>query len=226
MKEKTGLLFSGGKDSCLALHLYKRKVDMLLSMIPKNKDSFMFHCPLTQLLERQADMLNLPLLVEKSEGKEEEELIDLKKLIKKSGVNVLVIGGIKSNYQARRIRKIAEELNVKVEAPLWNFDADKLWNEIFKAGMKVIITKIASEGIPKEFVGKIIELEDLEKLSSLSKKYKFRLDFEGGDAETAVLFMPEFKNQLVLDYDVKSEGEYRHFLVLRRIRRKNDKNIK
>ena len=54
-------------------------------------------------------------------------------------------------------------------------------------------------------------------MRELSKKYKFRLDFEGGDAETSVLFMPEFESEIKLEYEAESESEYRHFMILRRI---------
>ncbi len=201
-KEKVGILFTGGKDSCLALHKYgKEKVNCLLSIIPENEDSFMFHCPDLRLLKKQAEMLNLLLIIEKTNGEEEKELEDLKKLIRKSKAERVVIGGIASNYQGRRIRKICKELGVEVETPLWNYTAEKLWKELLEEGFKVIIVKITSEGIPKEFIGKIVDKEKLDKY-----------------AETAVLFMPEFKEEIRLRYSVKSEGAYRHFLKINEIR--------
>jgi len=215
---KVGVLFSGGKDSCLALHKYKKnKINCLLSILPEKEDSFMFHSPDINLLMKQAEMLDLPLIIQKTAGEKEKELEDLKKLIKKSKVDEIVIGGLASNYQASRIQKICSELGVKVSAPLWNYSAEKLWRELLKNKFKVIITKIASEGISQEFIGKIIDLNILEDLKKLSKKYKFRLDFEGGDAETAVLFMPEFAHEIKIKFNVRSEGKYRHFLQVDKI---------
>ena len=46
---KVGILFSGGKDSCLALHLAREQgynLGCLICIEPENKDSFMFHTPL------------------------------------------------------------------------------------------------------------------------------------------------------------------------------------
>jgi len=212
---KTGVLFSGGKDSCLALHRAEqegRKIDFLLSLVPENKDSFMFHSPILKLLKKQAKMLGIPLIMQESLGEEEKELEDLKRLIKKSGVDAVVIGGIKSNYQGKRIKKICEELGVEVVAPLWDYTAEELWNELIDGGFKIIITKISCEGLPKDFVGKIIDAKLLNELKKLSAKYKFRLDFEGGGAETAVLWMPEFKKEIKLKYNITSEGRYRHFI--------------
>lgn len=217
---KIGVLFSGGKDSCLALHKSiesGRKIDCLLSMIPEQADSWMFHSPDLKLLKKQARELGIKLIMQKTKAEKEKELEDLKKLIKKSKVNEIVIGGLASNYQALRINKICSELGIKVYAPLWNYSVDKLWGELIDNRFKVIITKIASEGIPSSFLGKIIDDKLLNQLRKLSEKYKFRLDFEGGDAETSVLFMPEFKNEIKLEYDMKSEGNYRHFIQIKRV---------
>lgn len=214
-----GVLFSGGKDSCLALHKFgANKVDVLLSLIPENKDSFMFHKPDLRLLKKQAKMLGIKLIIMKIKGEENKELLDLKKLIKKSKVDKLVIGGLASSYQGERIKKICEENKVELVAPLWGYSADELWKELLGEKFKIIITKIASEGIGKEWIGKIIGEKELNELKKLASKYKFRLDFEGGDAETAVLFMPEFKREISLDYTIKSEGEYRHFIILKKVK--------
>jgi len=218
---KTGVLFSGGKDSCLALHKAiesGKKIDCLLSMLPEHEDSFMFHSPDLKLLKKQAKELGIKLIMQKTKGEKEKELCDLKKLIKKAKVDKIVIGGLASNYQASRINKICSELGVKVLAPLWNYSAEQLWGELLNNGFKVIITKIASEGIRKEFIGKVIDSDLLFELRKRAEKYKFRLDFEGGDAETAVLFMPEFKNEIRLKYNIKSEGNYRHFLRVKDIK--------
>jgi len=215
---RIGVLFSGGKDSCLALHRFGRdKIDVLLSIIPENKDSFMFHKPDLKLLKKQAEMLSIPLMVQKTRGIENKELKDLRKLIEKSRVNELVIGGLASSYQGSRIEKICKELNVKVIAPLWNYSPEKLWEELLGEGFKVIITKIACEGIPKEFIGKVIDSDKFETLAKLAKKYKFRLDFEGGEAESFVLYMPEYKKEIKIEFSVESEDKFRHFLKLKKV---------
>jgi diphthine-ammonia ligase len=223
-KGKTGVLFSGGKDSCLALYKYgKEKVDCLLSVLPKSKDSFMFHKPDLQILKIQAKLLNLPLIVQETNAVKEKELADLKKLVKKSKVTTLVIGGLASCYQATRIKKICSDLNINLEIPLWQYDANDLWNELVSNGFKVILTKISCEGIPKEFIGRVIGIKELEKLVELSKKYKFRIDFEGGEAETTVIFMPGWEKELKLNYSVQSEGQYRHFLKIKKIKEVEEK---
>jgi len=220
---KLGVLFSGGKDSCLALHKARQEgheINYLLTVIPSNFDSFMFHKPYPDLLKKQAEMLNVELVTVKSKGEKERELGDLKKLIEKVKGNIqgIVVGGIASSYQGERIKNICKELGLEFIAPLWNYKGEDIWNDLLDKGFNVILTKISCEGIPKEFLGKIIDKKMLEELKKLGQKHKFRIDFEGGEAESAVLLMPEFKKDIKIDFDIKSEGNYRHFIEIKKIR--------
>jgi ABC transporter with metal-binding/Fe-S-binding domain ATP-binding protein len=221
-KQKAAVLFSGGKDSCLALHKAKKKYEIryLLSVMPKNPDSFMFHKPDLGLLERQAEMLNVDLVVMRSEGKEEEEVEDLRKLVEKvkKKVDVVVVGGIASSYQGKRIKKICDEEGLEFYAPLWDYKGERVWKELLDNGFKVIISKVSCEGLDEKWLGKIIDEKKYEKLRELSKKYGFRIDFEGGEAETAVLFMLGFKEEIKIEFEVRSDGEYRHFLEFKEIK--------
>ena len=103
-------------------------------------------------------------------------------------------------------------------APLWDYTPEKIWEELLEEGFKVILTKITCEGLEKEWLGKVIDRKKLEELKSLGERYKFRLDFEGGEAETAVLCMPGMKKKIEIKGEVKSEGEYRQFLKIKEVK--------
>lgn len=224
-KLKAAVLFTGGKDSCLALLKSKEKYDVkfLLNVNVKNPDSYMFHKPDLGLLERQAEMLGIRLIVKESKGEKEKELGDLQKLLKlvDKEVDVVVVGGIASSYQGRRIKKICGELGLEVYAPLWDYDAEKIWKELLEKKFKVIITKISCEGLSRELIGRVIDKKRFSELKKLSEKYKFRLDFEGGEAETCVLWMPGMKKEIKIKYKIKSEETYRH--LVKDIQMKNKK---
>ncbi len=219
---RVGVLFSGGKDSCLALHKAKfegHEIACLLSVYPENSDSFMFHKPDLGLLKRQAEELGAKLIVLKIKGEKDKEVDELRNLIEQNKKEIagLVIGGIASNYQYTRIKKICDSLGLKLIAPLLGYSPEKVWKELFADGFKVSLTKIACEGIGREWLGRVIDKTEFGKLKGLSEKHKFRLDFEGGEAESAVLFMPEFKRDIRIEFDVESEGEYRHFLRIKKV---------
>ena len=53
-------------------------------MISENPDSYMFHTSSIKITKLQAKTMNLPILIGKTVGEKEKELIDLKELIKKA----------------------------------------------------------------------------------------------------------------------------------------------
>ena len=71
---KLGVLFSGGKDSTLALHkaAEKKEVTCLITLVSDNKESFMFHTPNINVTALQAEALGLPLIQKVTKGKPEE----------------------------------------------------------------------------------------------------------------------------------------------------------
>ncbi len=216
MAKKVAVLFSGGKDSCLAFEKAVEEgydVGFLLNIFPKNKDSFMFHKANNELLEEQAGQLDRPLLIMKSEGEKEKEVEDLKKLIKgvEEEIDGVVTGGIASSYQGKRIQKICEDLGLEFIAPVWHHSSEDIWEGLLERGFKVVITRISCDGLKKEWLNKVIDREAVRELMKLSEKHKFRLDFEGGEAETTVLDMPEFKKEIKISGSIESEGKYRHF---------------
>ncbi len=214
---RLAVLFSGGKDSCLALHKVLKKghdVGFLLNVFPKNIDSFMFHRQDFGLLKMQVERLGIEMISVESEGRKEEELDDLRVLIGKVADDVegIVVGGIASSYQGSRVKKICDEFNLEFVAPLLDYEPERLWRELLDEGFEVVMIKIACDGIGKEWLGRVIDEEALVELRVLSEKYKFRLDFEGGEAESCVLNMPEYSSRIEIGFDVESEGEYRHLM--------------
>ena len=214
---KLAVLFSGGKDSCLALRKVLKKgheVVCLLSILPRNEDSFMFHKPFLNLLERQAKELGVRLVVGRSEGRKEEELVDLKELIERvrGDVNGVVVGGIASSYQGNRIKRICDELGLEFVAPLWNYSSEDVWRDLLEDGFEVVMTRVACDGLGKEWVGRVIDKKNFEDLKILADKYKFRIDFEGGEAESAVLNMPGFGGKIGIEFDIEGEGEHRYLM--------------
>ncbi len=67
----TGVLFSGGKDSCYSAYLAKQaghELACLISIFSENKESYMFHTPSITKVKKQSESMNLPLLVQKTKG--------------------------------------------------------------------------------------------------------------------------------------------------------------
>jgi len=207
-------LVSGGKDSLLALLIQHRKqypMTCLLTMVSKNPDSYMFHTPNTHVVKLQATALGIPLVNVRTIGVKEAELQDLKRglrlAIRKYAVEGIVVGAIASTYQRDRIERLAEELGLKVYAPLWHKDQRLVLQELLTQGFEVILTKVAAEGLDTSWLGTIINQEHLNRLLQLQQKIGLSVAGEGGEYESLVLDMPLFKQKIrVVAQDVVRDG--------------------
>jgi len=217
---KLGVLFSGGKDSTYALFkiMKKEQVVCLISIISKNKESYMFHTPNIKITELQAKAINLPLIQKITEGKKEEELKDLKKAIieakKKYGIEGIVTGAIESIYQSDRIQRICDDLGLKCLNPLWLKDQEELLNEIVENGFKVIISGVFAYPLNEKWLGREIDKKTIEELVKLKEKYKISPSGEGGEIETTVLDAPFFNKKIkILDSEIIMEENSGVFII-------------
>jgi len=190
-------LTSGGKDSLYAVYLARKEghdIRYLLSMIPESHESYMFHHPNIELTEIQAELMGIPLLVEKTSGEKEKELKDLERLILrvKDEVDGILTGVIASNYQRERIDRICKKFSLECISPLWHINPEKYWHELMRSGFRIMITSVSAEGLDKGWLGRIIDEKAIDELKELNRRFKIHLGFEGGEAETLVLDCPMF----------------------------------
>lgn len=197
---KVGALISGGKDSLYALYLASQEprgeVACMMTALPEREDSYMFHHPNAEFTSLQAEALGLPLIRRKTPGVKEEELQDLKAMIESANVEAVVTGALASEYQRKRIKDVCEGMGVACISPLWARDPLELWEEELALGFEIIVTSVSAEGLDEGWLGRKVDHEALGELVELSKKYRFHVGFEGGEAETFVLNMPLFKKRI------------------------------
>ena len=207
------MLFSGGKDSCYALYKAQKtdEVACLISVISKNKESYMFHTPNISLTKLQAEAIGIPLIQKSTEGRKEEELKDLKSAIRDAigthKIEGIVTGAIESVYQAKRVQKICNELNIWCFNPLWMKDQKELLHELVENGFHIIITGIFAYPLDEKWLGRKIDEKVIDELAVLEEKYQMNPAGEGGEIETTVIDAPFFKKRVeIIESDIKAEG--------------------
>ncbi|MET1159940.1 MAG: diphthine--ammonia ligase [Thermoprotei archaeon] len=216
-------LFTGGKDSTYALHLAYLQgydVEALVSILPIYENSLLYHKPIDEIVKLQARCLKLPLLTTTvSEPANELEALyrALKQAQREYGVRVVVSGAVLSDYQRFRFMYVADKLGLKVYTPLWGVNQENYLLELIDNGIEFIIVSISAYGFPPEYLGKVITREIARQILRLARKYGFNPSFEGGEAETLVVYAPLFKNRLVVEGEVVSKGPWNHIYIIKNV---------
>ena len=202
---KSVILYSGGKDSTMAVYKAINNNDeiyALLAMVSRNKESYMFHVPNIHMVDYCAAAMEIPTVDVVTDGVKEEELDDVENALirlKNKGVECVYSGALESVYQKSRIDGICERIGLKSVSPLWHVDPVEYMRELVDEGFEIIISSTAAYGLTKDWLGRTITHEVIDELIKLNEKYGLHPAFEGGEAETLVLDAPFYDRRIVID---------------------------
>lgn len=166
----------------------------------------MFHVPNIKWTGLQAKALGLPLLTRTSEEGEGAELEALRATLEEArglGAEGIVAGAVASQYQAKRIRRIAEGLDLEVMTPLWGMDPAEEVRGVISAGFRALFVAVAAEGLGMDWLGRSLDDRALEDLQTIHHRFGIHISGEGGEYETMVLAGPNMKGRVVIDFAEK-----------------------
>jgi ABC transporter with metal-binding/Fe-S-binding domain ATP-binding protein len=202
---RVGVLFSGGKDSCLAQHIagQHHEVVCLITVLSKNPESYMFHTPNVHMTSLQAEAMGLPIVTRSTAGVKEEELADLKGTISDAvqlhGIEGVVTGAVGSVYQSTRVQRICDEIDLQCLNPLWQMDQLEVLRRVLDLGFEVIISGVFAMPLDEEWLGRTLDEGMVEELGDLQQRYEINPAGEGGELETTVLDGPTFRRRIQVE---------------------------
>ncbi|MBI4020819.1 MAG: diphthine--ammonia ligase [Candidatus Aenigmarchaeota archaeon] len=216
---KLASLYSGGKDSTYAVWKAVQAghtITTLVSFLPENPDSYMFHHPNVRWTSLQAEAMGLPILQLPTHGEKEAELADLERALRGLDIDGVTSGALASQYQKSRVDAICGKLGLASLSPAWHADVEAYWREMLAAGFRIIVTKVACDGLGKAWLGREVTGSAFAELQALAKTYRFHLGFEGGEAETFVLDCPLFSRPVqVTEARTAWDGETGTYRIVR-----------
>jgi len=221
---KLGVLFSGGKDSVFACYraMEKNEVVCLVTIVSENVDSYMFHTPNIGRVDFLAEAMEIPLLTWPTKGEEERELEDLHDAIafakKKYGIEGIVTGAIESVYQATRVQRICQNLDLWCFNPLWQINQTDYLRLLISEGFKTIISGVFAYPLDESWVGAEITEERIQELERLQGRYQINPSGEGGELETFVVDGPFFTKKIEIVKAHKTYENYRGHFVIENVR--------
>lgn len=160
------LSWSGGKDSCLALHELRRTpgiaVAALLTTVTRDFDRVSMHGVRRVLLERQAASLGLPLhqvLIPKGATNDEYEtqLGEALSAHRERGVGAVAFGDLfLEDIRSYRQRLLAMH-GMTGLYPIWGRDTAALIKEFVAVGFKAVVVCVDPAQLDPAFVGRTID---------------------------------------------------------------------
>lgn len=193
-------LFSGGKDSTYSAYLMEQAghdVVCLVTIIPADPHSWVFHTLNLEHLPEMARALGKDLVAIPSSGDEGGDLLALREALAGLEVEGVITGAIASDYQWDRINGVCETLGLRVFSPLWRKDQDMLMEDMLAAGCRAMIVGVFAEGLGEQWLGRMLDGSALNELTSLSRSRGINVSGEGGEYETLMLDSPMHRAALV-----------------------------
>lgn len=190
--------WSGGKDSCFALHEMQKasniRVAALLTTVTRDFDRISMHGVRRVLLEQQAESLGLPLrqiLISRGAGNEEYEqkMGETFVAYREQGINGVVFGDLfLQDIRAYRERLLAR-FNMTGLFPVWGRDTTQFVREFIGRGFKAVIVCVDPAQLDPSFSGRLIDEHFLADLPPGADPCG-----ENGEFHTFVFDGPNFRN--------------------------------
>ena len=191
---KAAVLWTGGKDSCLAMHRAYDKgiaIACLATFVPEDRREFEAH-PTTET-RRQATAMKLDLHFIPVREPYRDSYMKGLTWLKGLGITAVITGDI--NYVGGHpnwIEECCNGLDLEVIRPLWQESRLLLLEELITRGIEARITWINHPSIPLSWKDRIIDMECLTDLKHLSIKAGIDLCGENGEYHTMVNCAPLF----------------------------------
>ena len=199
---RIAVLSSGGKDSSAAWWWAQCRgwdVVALVTVHIQDGDSHMFQVPSTQWVEHQAQAAGVEWCCVKASGTVDDEISTLEETLSELKLDAIVSGALRSDFQKVKLENMAYRLGIHSFSPLWHQHPFEHLHGMIENGFKIMINSVSCEGLDGEWLGRILDLDNVKELKSLSEKYRFNVDGEGGEYETFVVGGPHLPRMLKVE---------------------------
>lgn len=171
--KKAFLNWSSGKDAVFALYILQGfgdiKIEKLVTTVNSETNRISMHGVRNQLLERQAQSLEIPLQIISLHGNVSMQAYNATmeaavSQLKDEGFTHSVFGDIfledLKQYRERELKKVG----IEAVFPLWKKNTDQLMRDFISAGFKAVCVCVNSKQLDRSFCGRSIDEEFISDL--------------------------------------------------------------
>lgn len=201
--------WSGGKDSCLALHraiLRGCRIASLVNFISP-QDRIRFHGLNAALIRLQSEAMGIPLLQQTTADC--DYAAGFKQGVRSLfPVDGMIFGDIYIDVHKEWVENICGELGIAAWEPLWNIPTEDVIAEFLSAGYSAVIITADARLIEAKWLGRRVDEEFLAYL----RQRNLDVCGEKGEYHTLVVDGPLFAKRIVMSgAHTVQRGDY-HFL--------------
>ena len=191
--------WSGGKDSCLALH---RAIEaggrpaFLFTMLTEGGERSHSHGLAKEVILAQASALQIPVVFRAASWQDyETAFLDGLDELRGAGTTVGVFGDIDIDRHLEWVERVCGTAGVAAHEPLWKGSRRELLAEFLAAGFEAVVVSVKSECLPKEILGRVLDQRLIEEFEA------FGVDASGenGEYHTVVAGGPIFSERVELE---------------------------
>lgn len=198
MSIKTAVLWSGGKDSALALYEAQRAGNDIRLLVTFAPPGFRFRAHPIALMEQQAEAMGIGhRVITIEEPIRDNYVAALGRLSEHDGIAAVVTGDIsevdgKSNW----IRECSQGLALDVQTPLWHREREELLEQLITVGYKTLFTCVKAPWFTAEWVGRELDRVAVQAMRELRATTGLDLSGEQGEYHTMVTDGPLFRHRI------------------------------
>jgi uncharacterized protein (TIGR00290 family) len=187
--------FSGGKDSCLALHRAQQRgfdVRSLLVMFEEQGQRSRSHALPACVLTRQAAALGLELVMKSASWSNYETVFtDALREFRERGFSSAIFGDIDLQPHRDWEEKVCSAAGIDAVLPLWHRDRTELAREVIEDGFRAVIVCVDSRYLSDQFCGREYDASFIADLPSNVDECG-----ENGEFHTFVYDGPNFRHSV------------------------------
>ncbi|MCJ7606615.1 MAG: diphthine--ammonia ligase [Thermoplasmata archaeon] len=184
--------WSGGKDSCLALHraIQRRgRPKRLLTMLNEDGVRSRSHGLTSGILTAQAESVGIPLETRPTTwGDYEENFLTVLEEFRKDGIEAGVFGDIDLEEHREWTERVCASAHMKAFSPLWQLRRRDILEEFLGAGYKALIVSLKQNVLDESLLGRYLSAETIDEI----EKTGADACGEGGEYHTLVVDGPIF----------------------------------
>jgi len=209
MKKNAAMLWTGGKDSALALFEASRSryhVRCLVTFAPPEPD-FLAH-PVA-FMKLQAQALGLPHHVLPVEAPFETGYeTHLRMMRTQMGIDAVVTGDIAEvGGSPNWIRERSQPVGMEVHTPLWGRDRLGLLEQLLSHRFEVLFSCVKKRWLAESWVGRTLDQPAIAELQTVRERTGLDLCGEEGEYHTLVTDGPQFSQAIqVQAFSVRAKG--------------------